>query len=55
VSGSPARFRCVCVCRRGRPVEAPSDHGFVVDHSELVIDILGISVAMGGFRAAEEQ
>ena len=45
----------VCVCRRGRPVEAPSDHGFVVDYSELVIDILGISVAMGGFRAAEEQ
>jgi len=35
------------------PVEAACDHGFVVDHSELVIDILGISVAMGGLRAAE--
>ena len=35
------------------PVERPRDHGFVVDHSELVIGILGISVAMGGLRAAE--
>ena len=24
----------------GRPVEAPSDHCFVVDHSELVMDIV---------------
>ena len=40
---------------RGAPVEAASDHGFVVDHSELVIDFLGISVAMGGFKAAEGQ
>ena len=38
---------------RGAPVEAACDHGFVVDHSELVIGILGISVAMGGLRAAE--
>ena len=45
----------VGVSSRGRPVEGPFDHGFVVDHGELVIDILGISVAMGGFRAAEEQ
>ena len=40
---------------RGAPVEAACDHGFVVDHSELVIDILEISVAMGGFRSAEGQ
>ena len=37
------------------PVEAACDHGFVVDHSELVIDILEISLAMGGLRAAEGQ
>ena len=38
---------------RGAPVEAACDHGFVVDHSELVIDILGIDLLMGGFRSAE--
>ena len=35
------------------PVEAAGDHGLAIDHSELVMDILGISVAMGGFEAAE--
>jgi len=38
---------------RGAPVEAACDHGFVVDHSELVIDILEISLLMGDFRSAE--
>ena len=42
----------VGVCCGRRPVETASDHYFVVDHSELVIDLLGISVAMGGFKAA---
>ena len=35
------------------PVERSRDHCFVVDHGELVIDILGIDLLMGGFRAAD--
>ena len=30
----------VGVSGRGRPIEGTSDHSFVVDHGELVIDIL---------------
>ena len=40
---------------RGAPVEAACDHGFVVDHGELVIDILGIALVMGGLGVAEGQ
>ena len=43
----------MCVCRRGRPVEAPSDHGFVVDYSELVIYVSQMLLLMGGFKAVE--
>ena len=43
----------VGVCCGRRPVETASDHYFVVDHSELVIDILEISLLMAGFRSAE--
>ena len=35
------------------PVEAACDHGFVVDHGELVIDDLEKLLLMGGFRSAE--
>ena len=45
----------VGVSSGGRPIEAPSDYGFVVDHSELVVDILGIDLLMGGFRAVDGQ
>ena len=37
----------------GAPVEAACDHGFVVDHSDHVIDNLEIPVVMGGLGAAE--
>ena len=30
----------VGVSSGGRPIEAPRDHCFVVDHGELVVDIL---------------
>ena len=30
----------VGVSRRGRPIEGSCDHNFVVDHGELVVDIL---------------
>ena len=30
----------VGVSGRGRPVEAPSDDGFVVDHGELVVELV---------------
>ena len=43
----------VGVSSGGRAIETASDHCFVVDHSELVIDILGIDLLMGGFRSAE--
>ena len=43
----------VGVSSGGRPIEGTSDHGFVVDHRELVIDELEIPVVMRGFRAAE--
>ena len=45
----------VGVCSRGRPIEGSCDHGFVVDHGELVIDELEIALAMGGLRSAEVQ
>ena len=43
----------VGVCSRGRPIEGSCDHGFVIDHGELVIEILCIVLVMGGFRSAE--
>ena len=43
----------VGVSSGGRPIETASDHGFVVDYSELVIDILEIAMAMGGLGVAE--
>ena len=30
----------VGVCRRGAPIEAPSDHRFVVDHGALVMGLV---------------
>jgi len=30
------------VCRREAPIEAPSDHGFVVDHGELVLEFIAV-------------
>ena len=36
----------------GRPVEAPRDHGFVVDHGELVIDIRGMCLSACFLRDA---
>ena len=35
------------------PVEGPRDDCAFVDHGELVIDILEISLLMGDFRSAE--
>ena len=35
------------------PVEGSCDHGFVIDHGELVIDILEIALVMGGLGVAE--
>ena len=43
----------VGVSSGGRPIETASDHCFVVDHGELVIDILGIALVMGGLGVAE--
>ena len=37
----------------GAPVEAACDHGFVVDHSDHVIDNLEMLLVMGCFGAAE--
>ena len=37
----------VGVCSRGRPIEAPRDHGFVVDHSELVVELVAAGEAGG--------
>ena len=45
----------VGVGSRGAPVEAACDHGFVVDHSDHVIDNLEIPVVLGGFRSADGQ
>ena len=45
----------VGVSSGGRPVEAPRDHCFVVDHGELVIDILEIALVMGGLGTAGGQ
>ena len=36
----------------GRPVEAPRDHGFVVDHGELVMDIPEIGLPAWFLRDA---
>ena len=36
----------VGVSSGGRPIERSCDHGFVVDHGELVIDILEIALVM---------
>ena len=43
----------VGVGSRGAPVERSRDHGFVIDHGELVMDILEISLGTGGFRAVD--
>ena len=32
----------VGVSSRGRPVEGPFDHGFVVDHGELVMQLVAV-------------
>ena len=42
----------VGVCRRGRPVEGSCDHDFVVDHGELVIDILEMCLSAWFLRDA---
>ena len=33
------------VCGSGRPVEAACDHRFVVDHCELVVELVAVSKA----------
>ena len=35
----------VGVSSRGRPVEAPSDHRFVVDYGELVVELVAAGEA----------
>ena len=37
----------VGVCSRGRPIEGSCDHGFVVDHSELVMQLVATGEAGG--------
>ena len=32
---------------RGRPVEGSCDHGFVVDHSELVVELVAAGESWG--------
>ena len=38
----------VGVSSGGRPIEAPRDHCFVVDHGELVMDLVAAAEAGGG-------
>ena len=40
----------VGVSRRGRPIEGSSDHFFVVDHSELVMELVAKGEAGGADR-----
>ena len=42
----------VGVSSGGRPIEAPSDHGFVVDDGELVVDILEMCLSAWFLRDA---
>ena len=35
----------VGVCRRGRPVEGSCDYGFVIDHGELVVQLVAAGEA----------
>ena len=42
----------VGMSRRGRPVEAARDHGFVVDDGELVMDILEMCLSACFLRDA---
>ena len=37
----------VGVCCGGRPVETASDHGFVIDHGELVMQLVAAGEAGG--------
>ena len=37
---------------RVRPIEAPSDHAFVVDHGELVMDIVEMCLSAWFLRDA---
>ena len=37
----------VGVCRRGRPVEGSCDYGFVIDHGELVVELVATGEARG--------
>ena len=37
----------VGVSSGGRPIEAPPDHGFVVDHGELVVQLVSTGKAGG--------
>ena len=41
----------VGVGSRGAPIEAPSDHGFVVDHGELVMQLVSASEPRGAHAA----
>ena len=51
----PSLLQCpLYPCGDAEPINSPSHPG-LVHHSELVIDILEISLAMGGLRAAEGQ
>ena len=42
----------VGVSSRGRPIEGTSDHRFVIDHRELVIDILEMCLSAWFLRHA---
>ena len=42
----------VGVSSGGAPIEAPRDHGFVVDHGELVMDILEMGLSAWVLRDA---
>ena len=35
------------VSSRGRPVEGSRDHGFVIDHGELVVELVAAGEARG--------
>ena len=37
----------VGVSGRGAPIEAACDHGFVVDHGELVVELVALGEARG--------
>ena len=45
----------VGVSSGGRPIETASDHCFVVDHRELVVEFVATGEAVGVFYASERK